>query len=472
MNRFIAVAISMLLPAAASGGQHEHHTTPEPAPSTAELPRLGKSQENPENPLVELAELERLAFENNPTLAQARAEIRTGEARRLQSGLYPNPTAGYVGEEIRGGSPEGGQHGFFVSQTLVLGGKLGLNQEIAGHDVRISELEAEEQRLRVTNGVKLAFYRVLAAQEMLDLERDLLAIAEDKLRTEGELRNLGQVDDAELLQVEVEHQHREMTVAIRESALRQAWRSLAAIVGVPDLPARTAAGNLEEVPAALDEARVLERLTRESPAVLIAQEVVNRARAQITRAEKEPIPNLELRGGLQNNREILESTGVRVGLQGFLEVGVPLPLFNRNQGSVAAAEAQLERSVREVERVALVLRERASSHFEVYETSRIMVERYRGELLPRARRAYELRVEGHGLMLASYPQVLEARARLFELQAEYVSALEMQWMNAVALSGLLLTDGLEAPARPGDVDLPVREINVPTLPRAMERNQD
>lgn len=431
---------------------------------------MGKSQENPEAPLIELAEIERLALENNPTLAQADAEIRTGEARRVQTGLYPNPTAGYVGEEIRGGALGGGQHGFFVSQTLVTGGKLGLNREIAGHDVRISELEAEEQRLRVLNAVKLAFYRVLAAQEMLDLERDLLSIAEDQLRTERELRNLGQADDAELLQVEVEQQHREMTVRIRETALRQAWRSLAAIVGVPELPPRTVRGNLEDIPAELEEAQVLERLTRESPAVRIAHEVVARTRAELTRAQREPIPNLELRGGLQDNREILESTGARVGLQGFLEVGVPIPLFNRNQGNVSAAEAQLDRSEREVERVALVLRERASSHFEVYETSRIMVERYRGELLPRAQRAYELRLQSYGLMLAAYPQVLAAQARLFELQAEYVSALETQWMNAIALSGLLLTDGLEAPARPGDVDMPVREINVPTLPRAMQRN--
>jgi cobalt-zinc-cadmium efflux system outer membrane protein len=431
---------------------------------------MGKSQENPEATLIELAELERLALENNPTLAQADAEIRTGEARKLQTGLYPNPTAGYVGEEIRGGSLGGGQHGFFVSQTLVIGGKLGLNRDIAGRDVRISELEAEEQRLRVQNAVKLAFYRVLAAQEMLDLERDLLSIAEDKLQTERELLNLGQADDAELLQVEVEQQHREMTVEIRESALRQSWRSLAAIVGVPDLPAGTVRGNLEEIPPELEETQVLERLTRESPAVRIAREVVERTRAELTRARREPIPNLELRGGLQDNREILESSGARVGLQGFLEVGVPLPLFNRNQGNVAAAEAQLERSEREVERIALVLRERASSHFEVYETSRLMVDRYRSELLPRAQRAYELRLQSHGLMLAAYPQVLEAQARLFDLQAEYVSALETQWLNAIALSGLLLTDGLEAPARPGDIDLPVREINVPTLPRAMQRN--
>ncbi len=456
----------LLALALVSVAQHQHHELP-----SADLPRLGKAQEAPDAPLIELIELEQLAFANNPTLAQADAEIRTGEARKLQTGLYPNPTAGYVGEEIRGDSLGGGQHGFFVSQTLVLGGKLGWNREIAGHDVRISELEADEQRLRVQNAVKVGFTRVLAAQEMLDLERDLLSIAVDKLDTSRELRNLGQADETELLQVEVEAQHQEMMVAVRESALRQSWRSLAAIVGVPDLSLRTAAGNLEDVPAALDESAILDTLTRESPAISIALEVVNRARAELTRAKKEPIPNLELRGGLQNNREILESTGARVGLQGFLEIGVPIPLFDRNQGSVAAAEAQLERSEREVERVALVLRERASSLFEVYEGSRILAERYRGELLPRARRVYELRRESFGLMLASYPQVLDARMRLFELQAEYVSALEAQWTSSIALSGLLLTDGLEAPARPGEIDMPVREINVPTFPRSMERNR-
>jgi len=465
-----AAAILVVLFGAAETAQHQHHPMPEAPASTAELPRMGKSQENPVAPLIELAELERLALENNPTLAQADAEIRTGEARRLQSGLYPNPTVGYVGEEITGGSLGGGQHGFFVSQTLVTAGKLGLSREIASHDVRIAELEANEQRLRVLNAVKLGFYRVLAAQEMLDLERDLLRIVEDKLRTARELSNLGQADEPELLQVEVEQQHGEMKVAIRETALRQAWRSLAAIVGVPDLPVHTAAGNLEDVPPELDESQVLDTLIRESPAVEIARAVVSRAQVELTRARREPIPNLELRGGLQNNREILESTGARVGAQGFLEVGVPIPLFNRNQGNVAAAAAQIERSEREVERVALVLRERASSHFEVYQTSRIMVERYRGELLPRARRAFELRVQSFGQMLVSYPQVLEAQARLFGLQAEYVSALETHWMNQITLSGLLLTDGLEAPARPGEIDMPVREINVPTMPRAMERN--
>jgi len=44
-----------------------------------------------------------MALQNNPTFAQAAANIRAAEGRKKQSGLYPNPTVGYQGEQIRGG---------------------------------------------------------------------------------------------------------------------------------------------------------------------------------------------------------------------------------------------------------------------------------------------------------------------------------------------------------------------------------
>jgi cobalt-zinc-cadmium efflux system outer membrane protein len=96
-----------------------------------------------------------------------------------------------------------------------------------------------------------------------------------------------------------------------------------------------------------------------------------------------------------------------------------------------------------------------------------MVEEYRNQLLPRAQKAYELLVRKYGLMTASYPQVLKVRQTLFQLQDGYISALEGLWVNAITLQGLLLTDGLEPPARPGEIDLPVREINVPMTPSAI-----
>ena len=64
-------------------------------------------------------------------------------------------------------------------------------------------------------------------------------------------------------------------------------------------------------------------------------------------------------------------------------------------------------------------------------------------------------------MLASYPRVLDAQRKLYDLQIEYIAALEGVWTKGIALQGYLLTDGLEAPARPGKVDRPGRETNVP-----------
>src|SRR6185369_6295117 len=52
---------------------------------------------------LRLEELERMALENNPTVAQVQANIRVSAGLARQAGLYPNPTVGYYGDEIRGG---------------------------------------------------------------------------------------------------------------------------------------------------------------------------------------------------------------------------------------------------------------------------------------------------------------------------------------------------------------------------------
>jgi Cu/Ag efflux protein CusF len=78
-----------------------------------------------------LTELERIALSNNPTVAQEEANIRVAAGLATQAGLYPNPTVGYYGDEIRGGYIGAGQQGGFVSQTIVTGGKLRAARRVA-----------------------------------------------------------------------------------------------------------------------------------------------------------------------------------------------------------------------------------------------------------------------------------------------------------------------------------------------------
>jgi len=444
--------------------QHQHMEIP---PVKPEYPRMGRAQEHAQGGLVTLEQAQKIASESNPTLRQAEAEIRAARARQQQSGLYPNPTAGYTGDEIRGGSVGGGKQGFFVQQTVVLGGKLGLSRAVFGKDVKLAEIEAEEQKIRVQSAVKMAFLRVLAAQELLEARRDMAKIAQDSAETQRRLMNTGQADETEVLEAEVEAQRMRMAARMQENTLREEWRSLAAVIGKPDLPLATVAGDLEKGWPELNEEQAVEAIAKESPAVRIADTAEARAQSALARAKREPVPDLQVRGGMEYNHETLGSVPFAKGWEGIAEIAVQVPIFNRNQGNVAAARADIDRAGQEKKRISLTLRERAASVVDQYANARLMAVEYRDEMLPRAKKAYGLMVDRYGQMLAAYPRVLDVQRKLFELQIEYIAALEGVWTNGIALEGFLLTDGLEAPARPGEVDRPIRETNVPAPERTM-----
>ena len=446
--------------------QEQHHQMEMP-PVKPEYPRMGRAQENAKGALVTLEQVQKIASESNPTLRQAEAEIRVAKARQQQSALYPNPTVAYTGDEIRGGSVGGGKQGFFVQQTVVTGGKLGLSHAVFGKDVKLAEIEAEEQKMRVQSAVKMAFLRVLAAQELLYARRDMATIAQGATETQRRLMNTGQADETEVLEAEVEAQRMRMSARMQENTLREEWRSLAAVIGQPDLPLATVAGDLEKGWPEVNEEEAVEAIAKESPAVRIADVTEARAQNVLSRAKREAIPDVQVRAGMEYNHELLGSAPFAKGWEGIGEVAVQIPLFNRNQGNVAAARADIERAGQEKRRISLTLRERAASAVDQYANARLMAAEYREEMLPRAKKAYGLMVERYGQMLASHPRVLDAQRKLYELQIEYIAALESVWTNGIALRGYLLTDGLEAPARPGEVDRPIRETNVPMPERTM-----
>jgi cobalt-zinc-cadmium efflux system outer membrane protein len=430
-------------------------------------PRMRRAQEHPMGKLFTLDEAQGLASDSNPTLRQAEAEIRAAKSRQQQAGLYPNPTVGYTGDEIRGGSTNGGKQGFFVEQSLVTAGKLSKSKDVLGKEIRLAEIEAEEQKLRVQSAVKTAYYRVLAAQELLDARSDLSKIETDHAETQRHLFNTGQADETDVLEAEVDAERMRLSVHMQENTLREEWKSLAAVIGRPDLPQAVVAGDLEHNWPVIIEEQIIDTIAGQSPATQIAAAAAARAKSEIVRAKSQSFPDLQLRGGLEYNNEPLSTLPHAIGWEGLAEVGVQIPIFNRNQGNLAAATAGAERARLEQQRVSLTLRERASTVVDEYANAKLMATEYLEEMLPRAKKAYTLMLEKYGEMQAAYPRVVETQRKLFTLQTEYILALESLWTTGIALEGFLLTDGLEAPARPAEVDRPVRETNVPTPERIM-----
>jgi outer membrane protein, heavy metal efflux system len=393
---------------------------------------------------MRLEDLEQMALANNPTMAEAQANLRAAAGMARQVGLYPNPTVGYYGDEIRGGYLAGGKQGGFVSQTIVLGGKLGAARRVAQLQASEVETSGQAQHLRIVNDVRVSFYRALAAQRMVEVRENLAKTAGDAAQTSRQLGNVGQADRPDILQAEVEQQRANLGLRIAQKDLLTNWRMLATVAGKPDLPLTHLDGDLEAIPDLSYEEWVAATL-RESPQVKLSRQALERAGATLVQARKVPIPDLQVTGILVQSNEPLETTRGPVGLQGGAQIGIQLPIFNRNQGNVAAAKAEIDKAKQELVRVKLQLERSVASMFRDYDSARVTVQQYKTEILPRAQQAYQLYQTNYQNMAGAYAPVLTSQRTLFQLEAEYVQALENAWQSALLIRGFGWMDGLSAP---------------------------
>lgn len=409
-------------------------------------------------PVVRLADLEAMALKNNPTLAQTNAEIRAAEGRRIQAGLYPNPTLGYTMDEFVFRQPgESAKHGAFLEQVVPLGGKLAKSRQVFAREKEQAELLAEAQRTRVLSSVRILFFEALGAQQMIELRGRLVALTREATEISKELHNVGQADTPDQLEIEIETQRAELDLLRADNARAEVWTALAAMVNNPDLKPSPLDGALTSNLGMIDEEQIASTILIESPEIRVAQVGVERARAVLSRAKAQRVPDLTFNGGIAYNFERFEPLVPRVGnqtkgLEGRLQVGINLPIFNRNQGGIAEAEAGLGIAQSELQRRQLLLRSRLASSLRQFRDAQQMEEKYRSQVIPRARAGYEMYLANFRQMAASYPQVLIAQRTLFQVEVEYAQALVRLQQSAISLRGFLLTGGLDATEKPGEPD--------------------
>jgi outer membrane protein, heavy metal efflux system len=405
--------------------------------------------------LMRLEDFEQMALQGNPTLAQAEAAVRAAEGRRLQAGLFPNPIMGYSGEELAVRAiGEKSEHLFFFEQSIPLGGKLKKSRNIFAQEKALAEQDVAAQRQRILNAVKILYYEALGAQQLVELRERLSKLAHEAVGVTGELFNVGQADRPDLFQIEIESQRAQLDLIMAENDRDQVWQQLGAVVGNPFLKRARLAGDLERGLPVIDQDAMLTRLLNESPEVLRARAGVERAKAAVARAKAEPTPDLFVRMGFGYNLELLERdaalNGRRTGPEGQLEIGMRIPIFNRNQGAIAAAGAEVDMAEREVRRVELMLRARFASALRSYQNSLRVTVQYEKQIIPRAQQAYEMYLRSFKQMAAAYPQVLIAQRTLFQVRADYIRALVDAWQNATQIQGYLLMGGLDAPGVAGE----------------------
>lgn len=383
-----------------------------------------------------LSDLERMALAANPSVSRAAAMVEAARGNWVQVGLPANPSAGYEGQQI-GSLGLAEQHGIYVNQEFVRGGKLQLNRNVASQQIAKAESELAAQRQRVLTDVRKAFNQVLIAQEQAKITVELQDIAANGMKTADALMKGKEVGMVDLMQAQLEFENADILVQNAHNRSRAAWQTLASVVGDPGLMPQPLQGDIEIEHPLHEYSATLEKLLTSSPEIAAARAEIERARWAAERARVEKTPNLSFQG-LMNWRD----NGIGGRPDAAIQVGVPLPLWNRNQGGMIQAAQEATAAERALDQLELDLQNRLAPVYERYANALNQVEKYRKRILPTAKESVDLIHRSYEAGETGYINLLTAQRTYSQTNLNYLESLSVLREAEAEIEGLLLTDSL------------------------------
>jgi cobalt-zinc-cadmium efflux system outer membrane protein len=374
--------------------------------------------------------VESLAASRHPALREAEGQLRAARGNWVQVGLRPNPEIGYSGMEI-GDEGQAGQQGGYFSQEFVTAGKLGLNRAVADREVAAAEQRYYLTRLQVLTSVRINYFEVLAAERAVDLATRLRAIAAQSVKVSDLRLQAMEGSRAALLQSQIESESAQMLEEQAANRRVAAWRRLAALIGMDgDSPQRLEDTLLEPLPE-LDWNAELARILTESPELAALRNNVERARWAVARARAGRVPNVDVQAGVAQD-DATDDTIASV------QVSMPVPIFDRNQGAILQACGQLTAAEAALERRELLLRQQLAEALRDYATARQRVARYSDAILPTARQSLEMINRAYEQGELDFLQLLSIQQTYTQKNLAYLEDLEIAWKKWAEIDGLLV----------------------------------
>jgi len=375
-----------------------------------------------------------LALANNPELRAARAELEAAAARVQQAGLRPNPMLDLGGQKAI--SPD---NNLSVGLTVPLDlngrkeGRVGVAEREV--DVRRAQIAERERRLRAD--VRMKAGEVLAARrtlgvtdELVRANRQALALVEERVR-QGAAPAL----EENLMRVEVNRL--EAGRLMQASRIDVAVLQLKVLAGTPPDEPLDIRGDLSSPPPAPALADALGRGVEQRPDVRAARAEVAVAQAKVRKEQAEGRWDASVNVGYQrqdfgyNLRGLTDSGSTRQIQDVFHYFGagltVTLPVRNRNEGNVAAANAETTAAERRREFSELIARQEVAAALAQYEAARRTVELYERGVRGVARANVDVVRQSYGLGRATLLDVIAEQRRYIEVENGYTDVLRQAW---------------------------------------------
>ena len=270
------------------------------------------------------------ALARSPAIIAAQADVEASQARLQQAGFRFNPTLNVDVEDFVGTGIYSGVQSAQVTATLTqqldLFGRRSSRVNAARAGLAAQELRLGVARADLAQAVRLQFAGAVAARDRLRLAADNLARARELARIADELVAAGREPPLRALRARANAAQTEAALRAAEAADVAARRTLSGLFGVAGEVGGVAGPLIPPNLLAIEPASTLE--------VRLAD--AERIQAEATLRQEQVARRLDPSVGVGVRR--LEQTSDTALVAG---VSVPLRLFDRNGGNVAAAQAAI-----------------------------------------------------------------------------------------------------------------------------------
>lgn len=380
-----------------------------------------------------LAEAVEVALVNNPELRASGARVAAAAGRAYQFKQWSNPELELNAEDW----PVSGGNGFSdakqtigIAQTLPFPGKKSLDRQIGGAGVKLSETELALRRTELVRDVKAGFFRVLVSERLVEVSRQLVAVAESSAVTARKRVDAGAAAYQEQLRAEVQWEQARTELADFERELTRVRQIFTTLLGRPELSEASLAGVLAETPdSRLLDATTAEKLAKH-PSLNAAQSNLDRARLESRRARLDPYPDVKV--GV---------AGGRIGAtdESIIQVGftLPLPILDRGKGKQQEAHANVEVAEAELHVVQQQLQRELANARKRYQTAADQVASYRERMLPKAEEALRLVRTGFEQGKFNFIDLVDTQRTTAEARLAYQQKLLEMNISQAELEALL-----------------------------------
>ncbi len=348
----------------------------------------------------------------NPTFRALSFQEQSAFNSLWQAGLWPNPEVEAEFEEVGWDAPglRESEITMSVSQEFELFGQRDARKQVARAGIEATRLQSRFSAFDLYLETKRRFYTLVHAQEHLSLTRTSVALAKGIVDNINFRINKGAALQSESLLAQLEKQRVQLMLEQAEQAVTAARASLVSLWGGhhDDLTKSVHSEPEPQFSDLLKRVNTLESKVDSSRGLLQLHKQSALLRAEESLAAAEARPTLTLSGGYKR----IEADNSNSFVFG---VSMPVPFFNRNQGTQAGLRAQTKSLEYEMERARL----------ETFAEIRIgviqlrqLIERHQALdtlLLPTAEQAYQTLQTAYKAGRVPYAQLLEGERSLNEL---------------------------------------------------------